>query len=103
MQSDEVHKVLPNAPHYEITVAKPHRDYLQRRSQLAIFAQVYRQLLTEIRQRHGSNCEIYLFPAVPVSVAVTCGKELLPKADPRLHVYDLDNERGGFVPTLTIN
>ena len=103
VQSDEVHKVLPNAPHYEITVAKPHRDYLQRRSQLAIFAQVYRQLLTEIRQRHGSNCEIYLFPAVPVSAAVTCGKELLPKADPRLHVYDLDNERGGFVPTLTIN
>ena len=103
IQLDEVTKILPNAPLYEITIPKPDRDYLQRRSQLAKFAYVYRQLLTEIRARHGSKCEVYLFPAVPVSVAITCGKELLPKADPRVHVYDTDNERGGFVSTLIIN
>ena len=100
---DEVAKVLPGSPRYEITIGQPSRDYLRHRSQLKEFARVYRQLLTEIRARHGSKCEVCLFPAVPVSVAVTCGKELLPKADPCLHVYDLDNDRGGFVPTLTIN
>lgn len=103
VQMNEVAKVLRSAPRYEITIPKPDRDYLQHRSQLAKFAYVYRRLLTEIRKKHGSRCEVYLFPAVPVSVAVTCGKELLPKADPRIHVYDLDNEHGGFVPTLIIN
>ncbi len=103
VQLDEVDKILPNAPRYEITIPKPDRDYLQYHSQLEKFASTYRDVLTEIRKRHGSRCEVYLFPAVPVSVAVTCGKELLPKADPRINVYDLDNECGGFVPTLTIN
>lgn len=103
VQVDEVTKVLPNAPRYEITIPKPDRDYLQHRSQLTKFAYIYHRILTEIRKRHGSKCEIYLFPAVPVSVAVACGKELLPKVDPHIHVYDVDNERGGFIPTLTIN
>ena len=103
VQRDEVEKVMTDAPLYEITIPKPDRNYLQHRSKLAKFSETYRKLLTEIRQRHGSECEIHLFPAVPVSVAVTCGKELLPKADPRVHVYDFDNERGGFVQTLTIN
>lgn len=99
----EVDKVLPNTPRYEIAIPIPDRDYLQYRSQLEKFAKVYRQLLMEIREKHGSDCEIHLFPAVPVSVAVTCGKELLPKVDPKIHVYDFDNERGGFISTLTIN
>jgi hypothetical protein len=99
----EIAKVLPDAPRYEITIGQPSRDYLRHRSQLQEFAKVYRTLLTEIRERHGAECEISLFPAVPVAVAVTCGKELLPKADPRLRVYDLDNAQGGFVSTLTIN
>lgn len=99
----EVDTVLPNAPNYEITIKKPSRDFLQHRSQLSEFARVYRELLARIRGLHGGNCEISLFPAVPVSVAVTCGHELLPKADPRVTVYDRDSEHKGFVPTLTIN
>ena len=99
----EVATVLAGAPRYEITIAHPGRDYLRYRSQLNAFATVYRQLLAEIRTRHGSECEVWLFPAVPVAVAVTCGRELLPKADPCLHVYDFDREQGGFTRTLTIN
>jgi len=100
---DEVRKILPDAPLYEIAVTKPNRDFLQFRSQLTKFSEVYRQVLTNIREQHGGSCEVCLFPAVPVSVAITCGRELLPKADPRVLVYDFDNDYGGFVPTLTIN
>lgn len=103
IQSNEVEKILPNTPKYEISIPVPDRDYLQYRSQLAKFAKVYRQLLTEIRVKHGADCEIHLFPAIPVSAAVTCGKELLPKVDPKIHIYDFDNQRGGFISTLTIN
>ena len=100
---NEVSAVLSNVPYYEITIPKPNRDFLQHRSQLSKFAVVYRNLLAQIRGRYGSNCEISLFPAVPVSIAVTCGHVLLPKADPRITVYDRDSERNGFVSTLTIN
>lgn len=103
IQPSEVENILPNTPRYEISIPTPDRDYLQYRSQLEKFAKVYRQLLTEVREKHGTDCEIHLFPAVPVSVAVTCGKELLPKVDPRIHIYDFDNEKGGFVSTLIIN
>ena len=102
IKGEEVRAVLSNAPLYEISIDNPNRDFLQYPSQLKKFSGVYRELLGEVRERHGSKCEIHLFPAVPVAVAIACGRELLPKADPKVHVYDLDGERG-FVPTLTIN
>jgi hypothetical protein len=101
--SEEVKKVLKNGPLYEITIPTPDRDFLHYRSQLIEFSSIYRALLTEIRERHGNDCEIYIFPAIPVSIAVTCGRELLPKADPGIIVYDYDQARGGFVSTLKIN
>ena len=97
----EVEAVLKNTPYYEITIDNPNRDYLQFRSQLMEFAKIYRELLAEIRKRHGNDCEINLFPAIPVSVAVSCGRELLPKADPKVLVYDYDST--GFKPILKIN
>lgn len=99
----EVKKATNDAPWYEITIPTPDRDYLKRRSQLTKFAETYRGVLTEIRTLYGGGAEIWLFPAIPVSIAVTCGRELLPKSDPHLIVYDNTNDKGGFVRTLKIN
>lgn len=97
----EVEAILKDVPYYEITISKPDRDYLQYQSQLHGFTKTYRALLAEIRSCHGNDCEINLFPAIPVSVAVSCGRELLPKADPKVLVYDYDST--GFKPILKIN
>ena len=99
----DVKKAVGNVPWYEITIHKPDRDYLKRRSQLVMFAEKYREVLTDIRTLYGGDSEIVLFPAIPVSVAIACGRELLPKSDPRLVVYDNTNDKGGFVETLKIN
>jgi hypothetical protein len=69
---------------------------------LSQFSTAYRELMKELREVHGPECQIHLFPAVPIAIAVACGRELLPKADPRVHVYDLDGSRG-FIRTLTVN
>lgn len=88
-------------PLYEITVRSPSVRFLIYKSRLEKFKDIYREVITEIRKRYGSECEIHMFPAVPAPIAVICGKELLPKSDPKIFVYD--KEKDGFVPVLKIN
>jgi hypothetical protein len=53
--------------------------------------------------KHGSDCSVHIFPAVPVPIAIACGQDILPKSDPTIIVYDHDKNKGGFIKVLTIN
>lgn len=72
----------------------PGRDLIRTRGDLARFREVYRRTLEEILNVHGTLREIHLFPAVPVSVGVVLGHDVLPKAHPSLWVYDNRNPKG---------
>ncbi len=100
---EEYKKIVGDVPVYEIEVDGANPEFLIYNSRLQKFRVLYRQVLSEIRAKHGPECIIHLFPAIPAPVAVLCGKELLPKSDPSVLVYDNDRTRGGFVPSLTIN
>src|SRR5439155_9049555 len=100
---DEYRSVVGDVPIYEIEVAGASPEFLVCKSRLQKFRVLYRQALSEIRANHGGDCTIHLFPAIPAPIAVLCGKELLPKSDPTVLVYDNDKARGGFVQTLVIN
>lgn len=102
--SDEYRKIVGNdAFVYEIEVDRANPEFLKYKSRLDKFRVLYRQVLSEIRAKHGPGCIIHLFPAIPSPIAVLCGRELLPKSDPSVLVYDNDRNQGGFIPTLTIN
>jgi hypothetical protein len=90
---------------YEITLAKgtPRPGYLRMREDLARFKDVYEEARSSIRRDHAGLTAVHLFPAVPVPVAVLCGRELLPKVDPALVVYDRDKNNGGFQRILGVN
>jgi hypothetical protein len=90
---------------YEITLAKgtPRPSYLRTREDLSRFKDVYEEARSSIRRDHGSLAALHIFPAVPVPVAVLCGRELLPKVDPALVVYDNDKNSGGFKQILRVN
>jgi hypothetical protein len=90
---------------YEITLAdaQPTPTYLRLREDLTRFKEIYQASLRAILRDHGNIEEIHLFLAVPAPVAVLCGKELLPKVDPKLRVYDFDKKKGGFNFTLEVN
>jgi hypothetical protein len=90
---------------YEITLAdgKPTPIYLRLREDVTRFKEIYQASLRAILQHHGHMEGIHLFPAVPAPVAVLCGKELLPKVDPKLLVYDFDKNKGGFNFILEVN
>jgi len=90
---------------YEITLAKgtPTTTYLRLKQDLDDFRNVYLQSLRVMMSEHGKLDEIHLFPAVPAPVAVLVGRELLPKVDPALLVYDYDKRAGGFSQIMKVN
>jgi len=90
-------------PVYEIAIPQPSSTFLKTKEQLLEFQRIYRATLHQIRRVHKRVERIHLFPAIPAPIAVTCGRELLPKIDPSLRVYDCDKRSGGFVFTLAVN
>jgi hypothetical protein len=90
---------------YELTLAnmEPNPTYLRQRDDLTRFKDTYQAALRTIARECDGCDAIHLFPAVPAPVAVFCGRELLPKVDPKLLVYDNDKRLGGFTPTIEVN
>ena len=57
-----------------------------------------------IKADHEDPTELHLFPAVPAPIAVCIGRDLLPKVDPALVIYDANKKNaGGFARTLEVN
>lgn len=90
---------------YEITLAgaTPNPTFLRMKADLHAFKIIYQTCLRTIIRNHGKLGVIHLFPAVPAPVAVLCGRELFPKVDPVLRVYDNDKSKGGFIFSLEVN
>lgn len=87
---------------WEIAARAPDVHYVRAAAQLGEFSTVFRSTLSRIREATGPDVVVHLLPAVPNSVAVECGRRLLPKVDPRLVVYDYNHETQGFSRTLTL-
>ena len=83
---------------YEIMLTRmdPNPTYLRLRQDLINFKGTYQSSLRTILRDHGNIDVIHLFPAVPAPIAVLCGRELFPKVDPGLLVYDYDKTRSGL-------
>jgi hypothetical protein len=90
---------------YELTLADvaPNPSFLNRRDDLERFKVAYQLALRTIGRVHGAVDKLHLFPAVPAPLAVLCGRQLLPKVDPTLAVYDADKAKGGFTLAMEVN
>lgn len=87
---------------YEITVENPSPHFLRNAKQLEHFSYEYRKLLNQVQATHGHRCKVFILPAVPVSIAVECGRVLLPTKDPEIFACEYyDTE--GFRKVLKIN
>lgn len=87
---------------WTLTIDSPNRDFLKSKKQLTAFRQCFRELLNQIKLRHGQNALLNIFPFVPVAIAVESGRVWMPKADLRLQVYDQNFETNGFEKALFI-
>ena len=103
------HACLPKEaqtfPVYELspTLATPNRCLVNTRVDLENFRRAYQQAHGEIRKGNPAVTAIHLFAAVPAPVAVACGKDLLRKVHPVLHVYDFDREAKRYFNAIEVN
>lgn len=81
---------------YEITVPAPDPLFMKTKDQISSFRSIYWQAISEIRSKHGADCRLHLFPAIPLTIAVESGRSILPKVHPRILIYDNDKKHGGF-------
>lgn len=98
-------EIVEDANIYEITLGNfaPNPTFLRQKQDLLGFKDIYQLVLREIGSNHGKLEKIHLFPAVPAPIAVLCGRELMPKIDPILAIYDDDKRHGGYRMILEVN
>lgn len=87
---ERVDAVLPPADRatYEIALDDPKIDAVRSETQLDAFGRVYRETLDRIAREHRSVGRIHVFGAMPVAVAVDCGRRILHSADPAVVAYN---------------
>lgn len=87
---------------YEITIENPSPHFLRNLKQLEHFSYEYRKLLNQVQATHGHRCKVFILPAVPVAIAVECGRVLLPTKDPEIFACEYYSQ-DGFRKILKIN
>ena len=87
---------------YEITIENPSPHFLRNPKQLEHFSYEYRKLLNQVQTTHGHRCKVFILPAVPISIAVECGRVLLPTKDPEIFACEYYSQ-DGFRKVLKIN
>jgi hypothetical protein len=78
---------------YKISVDQPSIHFIESSSQIEAFSRVFRQLLNYIQAVHGVDGHVFLLPAIPASIAIECGRVLLPTKDPHIYVCQMQKNR----------
>lgn len=96
---DETYTVYSLAP----VGTKPDRSVFDVEASLHAFRAEYQKVMRMLVEEHPAVTSVEVFPAVPAPAAVAMGRDLLPKRDPSLIVFDFNKANGGFVKALEIN
>lgn len=98
VQYPDVQAAVPaGTPIYEIRIKDPRRDCVRSHEDVQAFAFTWQRTLEIIRARHRDEApRIHVFAAIPNSLAIECGRRLLPKTHSPLFIYDFNRELDGF-------
>jgi hypothetical protein len=81
----------------------PRPQFLETEAGLHAFRDEFLRTMRDLVAKHPDAKSVALFPAIPAPIAVAVGRDLMPKRDPSLLVFDFDKRVGGFTPTLEVN
>lgn len=73
---------------YHLTISHPNRLFVKNRGIQDDFVKAFRSVMEQIRNDNPNADNIKLFPALPNSLAVRLGMDIMPKIDLPLEVYD---------------
>ncbi len=104
ISNDRIYNVLGREVSiWSLAVAVPNRDLICTESHLKDLRERLGLLLDEIKKKHGNDCVLHVFPAMPVTAAIELGRVHMPKSDIRMQIYDQNWKTNGFVKTLNIS
>ncbi len=89
---------------WDLTVPNDHigNDNIRNRAQLFMMRSVISKLMVQIKESHGNDTPLSIFPAMAVSCSVEMGRARMPKADMPWIIYDQNNKAGQFIKTIAI-
>lgn len=90
--------VLPTVPFVRFGVRNPTPALVEDGDDVRHFRSKFMAFMAEVRNKGYRR--MHVFPAMPLSLSVEFGRQLLPKADPTIGIWDLQD--GCFVPTLEL-
>lgn len=86
-----IYTITPQAP------LSPGPSLINSQPALASFERTARELFALVERDHGKIPHLSLFPAVPLSGAITLGRVLMPDVSPALHVFDRGDDNHFFM------
>ena len=99
---DRIIRVLNSANIWEVTIETPHNDFMRSKQQLSVFRKCVRQMMVDIKNKHGNDAPLHIFPVMPVSCCVELGRARMPKADMPWIIYDHDVGTQEFVKSIEL-
>lgn len=103
INDERITSVLENVSIWKVTIDNPSQEIIKTKEHIEKFELFMRYVFNRIKKIHGEGIELHVFPAMPVSCAVTLGRVWMPKADLPLKIYDQNNKNNGFTHAITIN
>jgi hypothetical protein len=95
---DAVSETIPGVPVVRFGVPAPTPALVESAEDIRHFRTQFTAFMAEVRNKGYSS--IHAFPAMPLSLAVEFGRQLLPKADPAIQVWDL--QEGKWISLLQL-
>lgn len=87
---------------YHLTIPEPNQVFVKNPQIQDSFVRAFRLSMETIKNENPKVKEICLFPAMPVSLAVRAGMNIMPKVDLPVKIYDQLSQKSGFEETITI-
>jgi len=79
---------------WEVTCPSPHNDVMRREVDLSSYRRLIWQTLEQIKEKHGLEAKLSIFPAIPVSCAIELGRVWQPKAHLAFDIFDQSGPNG---------
>jgi len=89
---------------WELTVNEKFigNDLIRSQAQLPLLRSAIRKIMVEVKDKHGFDACLSIFPAIPISCAIEMGRARMPKADMPWVIYDQNRKVGKFIKAITL-
>lgn len=87
---------------YHLTIEEPNRLFVKNKRIQDDFVHSFRQLMEQVKNEYPMADKIHLFPAMPSSLAIRAGMDIMPKVDLPIVIYDMLSATSEFTETIRI-